>query len=59
VPDSWFHKIKKKPLTIQEQMDAANKAAEKDITPSESLTQSLIAMREYNANAQPIPKFER
>ena len=62
MPD-WMNmngKSKKRTLTIQEQMAAADKASEdEDISPSESLTQSLKAMREHNANAQPIPKFER
>ena len=59
--DSWFYKRpKEQPLTLQEQMAAADKTADdEDISPSESLTQSLKAMREHNANAQPIPKFER
>ena len=60
MPD-WLsinQKFKKRKSALQLQMEAADKAAEEDITPSESITQSLIAMRQHNANAPPVPVFE-
>lgn len=54
VSDSWFFKRAKQ----QEQKQMADNDDE-DISPSESLTQSLAQMREHNATAQPVPNFER
>ena len=51
--------FRKQKSELEKQMEVADKAAEGEgISASESLTQSLIAIRKHNATAPPVPKFQ-